>query len=585
MTGQHVLDGLSCRDKLLFSQAVYELGADAWPAVSKLLLQHPLIELPRPMLAPQSCSKIYLELVAELPPTVEGRDDDAAAKKPHARLHLRLAQKHYKARVEELRETISAEEAEFATVANEVEQLRSGAWDEKLAAEMRAKTAGKPTETVAVAEQDKPATDDKDSAEKESMDVESAPQDADDEIVDTTLQLDNHESDVAESAKPSRATTPPADGTVSEGKEEVAHRIPLDQAKDKVDPVVDAPAEDASKPADDAKEDGAPPVSVHATPPLFTTALPDEPKESPKPVVPSSPASAKPTPKDAEEPEAPARPSKKAAKATRSSRRTRNNRSPSPAEDMERETSAEPPSATTEKHPDDPDDAGVAPEADAMQIDEEPASVVMERVAETPQKPKTESRLASTTSPQTTNVTPDAAEKVPQTASRPNTRKGKRKADSEKELSVRPVKRLREASENMDTADEYEVSTPVRRMADSDAQKQFQKFITVLHSEISGHRTGNIFHRPVTKAEAPDYYDIVKRPMDLGTIKRRFTKSNEISNPIEYQRDLNLMFCNSLMYNRPNSDLHEMARNMMVDCEKAVQEFFQAHDVLQERPR
>lgn len=550
------MDKLSCRDKLLFSQAVYELGADAWPAVSKLLLQHPLITLPRPMLAPQSCSDIYMELVADLPPAVEGRDDDDAAKKPHARLHLRLAQKHYKARVEELRENITAEEAEFSTLANEVEEIRSGKWDEKLAADLRAKTAGKPTNRAA--EQDQPVADNKEADAKDGGDTESAPQDADDEIVDTTLQLDNHESDVADSTKPSRAATPPA----------------ADQAKDSTDPATDAPAGQTPKPVDGVEEGGPAPVSVHATSPLATTGPPDEPKESPKPVAPSSPPSAKPTPKEADEPEAPAPPSKKPGKSTRTGRRTRNNHSPSPAEDAERETTAEPPSATTEKH-----------QEDSMQVDEEPASAVTEREAETPQKPKSESRLASTMSPQTTNVTPDAAEKAPQTAPRPTTRKGKRKADTDKELSVRPVKRLREASENMDTADEYEVSTPVRRTADPDAQKQFQKFITVLHTEISGHRTGNIFHKPVTKAEAPDYYDVVKRPMDLSTIKRRFAKSNEISDPIEYQRDLNLMFCNSLMYNRPNSDLHQMAKSMMVDCEKTMQEFFKTHDIPQERPR
>ena len=84
MNGHQILDQLSHRDRLLFSQAVYELGSNAWPDVSKLLEQHPLIQLPRAVLAPQvsltafqplvaliervqSCAKIYKALIDDLP--------------------------------------------------------------------------------------------------------------------------------------------------------------------------------------------------------------------------------------------------------------------------------------------------------------------------------------------------------------------------------------------------------------------------------------------------------------------------------------------------------------------------------------
>ncbi len=83
----------------------------------------------------------------------------------------------------------------------------------------------------------------------------------------------------------------------------------------------------------------------------------------------------------------------------------------------------------------------------------------------------------------------------------------------------------------------------------------------MLHSTISQHRYGNIFHNPIKKTEAPDYHDIVKRPMDLKTIKAR-VKDGLIANSLEFQRDIYLMFANAMMYNRPGSDVHNMAEEV-----------------------
>lgn len=93
------------------------------------------------------------------------------------------------------------------------------------------------------------------------------------------------------------------------------------------------------------------------------------------------------------------------------------------------------------------------------------------------------------------------------------------------------------------------------------ANKRFQNVIGMLHSQISQHRNGNIFHNPIKASEAPDYRDIVKRPMDLKTIKARI-KDGVISNSLEFQRDVYLMFANSMMYNRPDSDIYTMAEEV-----------------------
>ena len=157
---------------------------------------------------------------------------------------------------------------------------------------------------------------------------------------------------------------------------------------------------------------------------------------------------------------------------------------------------------------------------------------------------------------------------------------GKRKASDADTAMLdvqREKQRPREESEPADEEDgEHPVSSRTRNAAlrqrtgvpktrrrerTGGSDKRFQNMIGMLHSQISQHRYGNIFHNPIKKSEAPDYHDIVKRPMDLKTIKSRF-KDGFISNSLEIQRDIFLMFANAMMYNRPGSEIYNMAEEV-----------------------
>ena len=83
----------------------------------------------------------------------------------------------------------------------------------------------------------------------------------------------------------------------------------------------------------------------------------------------------------------------------------------------------------------------------------------------------------------------------------------------------------------------------------------------MLHTQIATHRSGTIFHNPIKRADAPDYYDLVKRPTDLKTIRQR-VRDGQITTSSEYTRDIFQMFANSLMYNRPTTDIYEMAEEV-----------------------
>lgn len=53
----------------------------------------------------------------------------------------------------------------------------------------------------------------------------------------------------------------------------------------------------------------------------------------------------------------------------------------------------------------------------------------------------------------------------------------------------------------------------------------------------------------------PDYLDIIKKPMDLGTIEKKLRKG-EYSDPWEYVDDVWLMFDNAWVYNRKTSRVY-----------------------------
>ncbi|KIO32871.1 hypothetical protein M407DRAFT_18331 [Tulasnella calospora MUT 4182] len=96
----------------------------------------------------------------------------------------------------------------------------------------------------------------------------------------------------------------------------------------------------------------------------------------------------------------------------------------------------------------------------------------------------------------------------------------------------------------------------------------------MLHGQICTHRNGNLFHNPVKESEAEGYFDIVKRPMDLKTIKTKI-KDGSIKDSLEFQRDILLMFANAKMYNRPDSEIARMSDEMLVDALRQIEEFRQ----------
>ncbi|XP_028667267.2 bromodomain testis-specific protein [Erpetoichthys calabaricus] len=71
------------------------------------------------------------------------------------------------------------------------------------------------------------------------------------------------------------------------------------------------------------------------------------------------------------------------------------------------------------------------------------------------------------------------------------------------------------------------------------------------------------FQQPVdaVKLELPDYYIIIKKPMDMSTIKKRL-EHNYYWSALECVEDFNTMFTNCYIYNRPGDDIVLMAKSL-----------------------
>uniref|UniRef100_K3WQ70 Bromo domain-containing protein n=1 Tax=Globisporangium ultimum (strain ATCC 200006 / CBS 805.95 / DAOM BR144) TaxID=431595 RepID=K3WQ70_GLOUD len=66
-----------------------------------------------------------------------------------------------------------------------------------------------------------------------------------------------------------------------------------------------------------------------------------------------------------------------------------------------------------------------------------------------------------------------------------------------------------------------------------------------------------------------DYLQVVKIPMDLGTIRNKLSK-NEYKKPVEFARDVRLVWDNCKLYNQDGSELYDIADGLSKKFEDRV---------------
>ncbi|XP_050968068.1 bromodomain testis-specific protein isoform X3 [Labeo rohita] len=90
---------------------------------------------------------------------------------------------------------------------------------------------------------------------------------------------------------------------------------------------------------------------------------------------------------------------------------------------------------------------------------------------------------------------------------------------------------------------------------------QLQYLEKVVIKSLWRHQFSWPFRQPVdaVRLNLPDYYSIIKNPMDLSTIKKRLD-NNYYWKAMECVEDFNTMFTNCYVYNRPGDDIVLMAQ-------------------------
>ena len=89
--------------------------------------------------------------------------------------------------------------------------------------------------------------------------------------------------------------------------------------------------------------------------------------------------------------------------------------------------------------------------------------------------------------------------------------------------------------------------------------------IKSIHRSLMVHKSAFVFLTPVDPVylEIPDYFDVIKNPMDLGTIQARLDKDYYVDeDPDAYAADIRLVFANAMTYNKEGDVVYKMARTM-----------------------
>ncbi|XP_073510773.1 bromodomain-containing protein 8-like [Phyllobates terribilis] len=108
---------------------------------------------------------------------------------------------------------------------------------------------------------------------------------------------------------------------------------------------------------------------------------------------------------------------------------------------------------------------------------------------------------------------------------------------------------------------------------ESNKKNDTKKKMAPIWKMVADHRFGRPFLKPVTDREAPGYRELVKRPMDLSTIKKGLS-NGRIRTSTDFQRDLLLMLQNAVMYNSFIHCIHQKA----LEIQRDVQELLEVDD-------
>lgn len=103
------------------------------------------------------------------------------------------------------------------------------------------------------------------------------------------------------------------------------------------------------------------------------------------------------------------------------------------------------------------------------------------------------------------------------------------------------------SSENQYLAGPKRQNTCSRRRQNTPLSQFNEILVNIVDHCISGD-SSRMFHTPVKKSEVPNYYDVVKNPIDLSTMKSK-AKRCEYKTIDDFSKDFELLKSNSVLFN------------------------------------
>ncbi|CAN8105031.1 unnamed protein product [Discula destructiva] len=106
---------------------------------------------------------------------------------------------------------------------------------------------------------------------------------------------------------------------------------------------------------------------------------------------------------------------------------------------------------------------------------------------------------------------------------------------------------------------------------DNVGQEELYEALDKVLSELKAHTEYSTpFLTKVNKRDAPDYYSVIKQPMDLGTMTKKL-KQLQYKSKAEFVTDLNLIWDNCVRYNASlNNHLPRLANGMRREADKLI---------------
>ncbi|ORM42266.1 Histone acetyltransferase GCN5 [Babesia sp. Xinjiang] len=96
---------------------------------------------------------------------------------------------------------------------------------------------------------------------------------------------------------------------------------------------------------------------------------------------------------------------------------------------------------------------------------------------------------------------------------------------------------------------------------DPEGKKPLKTCILDLLNNLEKQQSSWPFRKPVKQSEAPDYYDIIKNPTDISTMKRK-AKNGEYKTKAQFGEELKRMFDNCRRYNTPHTIYYKYANEL-----------------------